>query len=323
METIKVFVFACLVLSLLTGSRCSISSNFGDDDDDEDDGLTIVVTNAETTSSEVVQSLTQTLMVADIASQSTEYVDDIKAPEPHSYTCDNASGIILVTTYDLDISNRVSIGDDLLLRYSNCKVDGVTANGDITISLLDAKGIDIGKFDSGTNWLYSFSAKANSFQVSTGSELFIANGEMTITVEFDATTVMLETHLASDTLSLDNGSKHILSDIDISQFINLAVVPSSYTLAIESLKFSSGTQNGTVSATTISNALSGTELLRLSEYFVDLHSPENGMLSISGKNSNADLSIMPDQLVSIDIDTDGDSISDTVVTTTWSQIQLQ
>ena len=63
------------------------------------------------------------------------------------------------------------------------------------------------------------------------------------------------------------------------------------------------------------------ELLSLSEHFADLKSPENGMVSISGKNSNAEVSIMPDQSVSIDLDTDDDSISDTVVTSTWSQLQ--
>ena len=145
METIKFFVFACLVLSLLTGSRCSISSRFDDDDDDdEDNGLTIVVTNAEMTSSEVIQSMTQTLMAAEFASLSTQYVNDIKTPDPLRYTCDNTSSIISVSINDLDNSNGISIGDDLLLSYSNCAVDNATANGDLTISLLDAKGIDIG-----------------------------------------------------------------------------------------------------------------------------------------------------------------------------------
>ena len=62
---------------------------------------------------------------------------------------------------------------------------------------------------------------------------------MTINIEYNASTAMLETKLTSDTLSIDNGSNNILSDIDISQFINLAVVPSNYSLAINSFKFSS------------------------------------------------------------------------------------
>ena len=322
METIKALAFACIALLLLTGGRCSISSTF-DDDDDEDDGLTIVVNNAEDTSNEVVQSMTETLMIAEIASQTTEYVGDTTASNPHRYTCDNANGSISITSNDLDNSNRVSVGDELLLGYSNCIVDNVTANGDLTISLLEAKGIDIGKFDSGTDWLYSISANADSFQVNTGNELVMVKGGMTITIEFNARTAKLESTITSDTLSFDDGSTNTLSDIELSQFINLAVVPSNYTLAVDSLKMTSGTQDGTVKANTNSNTLSGTELLSLNEYFVDLRSPENGTINISGKNSNAAVSIMPDQLVSIDLDTNGDSISDTEISTTWAQIQLQ
>lgn len=324
MATIKAFLFACIVLLLLTGSNCSFRSVFGDDDDDDDekdDGLIIVVSNAETTSGEVVGSITQTLMAAEIASQSADFMGEIKTLNPFRYTCDNSSGNILVTVKDVDFSNTISVGDYLLLDYSNCNIDNLTANGNLAISLLEAKGIDIGNFDSGASWLYSISTETNSLQVSRGNEAFIVDGEMSITVEFDATAAKLENKITSERLSLVNDSTNILSDIEISQFINLAVVPSSYTLTIDSLNLSSGTQNGTVSANTLSDTLSGMELLSLSEHFADLNSPENGMVSISGKNSNADVSIMPDQSVSIDLDTDGDSISDIVVTATWSQLQ--
>jgi hypothetical protein len=325
MELIKVFVFTCFALSMLTGSRCSISSNFDDDDDDDkkDEGIIIVVSNAEVISNEVVDTLRQTLIVAEIASQSMEYLDDINTHEPIVYPCDNTNGVILVTTSDLYNSNTISIRDDLLLNYSNCSVDNVVMNGGLTISLLDAKGFDIGKFDSGTDWLYIIGAETNSLQVSKGNETFIVDGEMTVTVKFDATIVKLDNNITSGSLSLDNGSKNILSDIDISQLINLATVPSSYALVIESLRISSSAHNGTVDAATTAGALSGIELLNMNEYFIDLHSPENGMLSISGKNSNASLSIMPDQSVSIDIDSNGDSISDAVVSSTWSQLQSQ
>jgi len=146
---------------------------------------------------------------------------------------------------------------------------------------------------------------------------------MTITVEFDSIVTKLESNITSDALSLYSESNNILSEIDISQFINLAVMPSSYKLTIDSLIISSGTQKGIVNATTTPDALSGKELLSLREYFIDLHAPENGRVSISGKNTNADFSIMPDQLVSIDIDTDGDSIPDTVIYSTWPQLQLK
>ncbi len=320
METIKIFIFACLVLSLLTGSRCSFSSSFSSDDDDDDDEVVIVVSNAETTSIETVESLTQTLLIADVASQSSKYIDSFNALTPSRYTCANVGGMVSINTNN---ANKISIKNNLLLSYINCSVDNVIVNGDLTISLLDTKGIDIGRFDSGTDWLYSINVKADSLKLNTGSEAFTVDSDMIITIEFDATSAELKAAINSDSLSIDNGSENVLSDIDISQSINLAVMPSSYTLSVNSLKILSDTQNGTIHANTEANSISGMELLSLDEYFVDLHSPENGRISISGKHSNAEVSIMPDQLVTIDVDTDGDSITNTVINSTWSQIQFQ
>lgn len=321
MKIIKAIAFACMILFTLIAGKCFVVSSFDNNDDDDDrEGLTIVLTNAETTSSEVVQSLTQTLTVADIASQSAQYVNDVVVSDPLSYSCDNPSGVIILTIKDLDRSNRVSVGDDLLLRYTNCSADNVIVNGDLMISVLDAKGIYIGHFESGSDWLFTLSVNASSFKVRTENKVFIVNGEMEIALQFNATTALLETKITNNTLALDSGSQSIISAMDISQLINFAIVPSSYSLTINSLKISSGAQSGTFNATTKSYPLSGMELLDLSEYFIDLHLPENGVINISGKNSNADVSIMPDEWVSIDIDIDGDSISDAVISSTWSEI---
>ena len=325
MRIIKAFLFACLVLSILTASRCFISSSSKDDGDDKviivDDGFIIVTHNAEKTSSEVIESLTQTLMAAETTNQSAEYVDSIISPAPVLYTCYNASGIISVRTNDLDNSTTISIGDELLLNYSNCNSDNVIANGDITISILDIQGIDVGNYASGTSWLYSVSSMINALQISRGNETFAVDGELVTTVEYNATTTKLKNNITSNALSIDNESTNLLSDINISQSINFSIVPMSYTLVIESLKISSGTQNGTVVATKTSDALSGMELLSPGEYFVDLLSPENGKINIVGKTSHANLSIMPDQSVTIDVDTNGDSIIDTTVTSSWSKLQ--
>ena len=324
MKTIKAIIFVCIVLLTLTAGNCFIVSSFDSSssrDDENREGLTIVVTNAETTSSEVVQSLTHTLTVAELASQSAQYVNEVYLSDPISYSCDNASGVVILRNHDLDHSNRVSAGDELVLSYTNCLVEDVTANGDLTILVQDALGVDIGRFDSGSDWLYTLSVNASSFQVSTDDEIFVANGDIEIALQFDATTAMLETNITNNTLSLEGESQIILSNIDISQFLNLAVVPSSYMLTIDSMKISSGVQGGTVDATAKPNPLSGMELLNLREYFVDLLFPDSGVINISGKNSNADVSILPDEMVSIELDTNGDSILDAVISSTWPDMQ--
>ena len=323
MKILKAIAFSCLVLSTLTAGKCFVgySSNDDDDDDVDREKLSLVVDNVEAVSSKIVQTLNQTLVVAEIAGQSAKYINDVYIAGETSYTCDNTTGVVLLKPNDFDQSNKVSIGDDLVLSYIDCELDNTLLNGELVISALDTKGSNIGHCDSSTSWLSILNFEANSFQVKTGSNLFIVNGEIEIALQFDAITAALEANVTSESLRLDDGSQTLLSNVDISQFINLAVMPSSYLLTINSISISTSALSGIFNATTISNPLSGMELLDLDECFVDLQLPDNRLISITGKNSYADVSIMPDELVSIELDTNGDSISDAVVSSTWFVIQ--
>ncbi|MGI9227473.1 MAG: hypothetical protein ACR2PU_01655 [Gammaproteobacteria bacterium] len=318
MNIIKTLAFAGMFLLTLTAGKCFVVSSFDSSDDDE--GLTIVVTNAETANGEVVQSLNQTFAVAEIASQSAQYVNDIYLSDPFSIPCDNAEGVIKLIVNDKDHSNRISIGDDLFLSYSNCNINDVIANGELEMTVLDAKGIDIGHFESGTDWSYILRVNATFLQINAENDNIIANGDMEITLQYDATKAMLSSQIKNDILALESETHRILSDLEISQFINLAVVPSSYSLSIKSLNINSDALNGKISVATKSNSFSGVELTNLSEYFIDLISPENGRFYITGKNSNAVLSITPGGLVSIDVDTNGDSIPDMEIFSTWVEM---
>jgi hypothetical protein len=317
MKTIKAIAFSCIVLLTLTASKCFVVSGFDSSDDDDDEGLTIVVTNAETTSSEVVQSLNQTFAVAEIASQSAQYVNDIYLSDPLSISCNNAEGVIKLMVNDEDHSNRISIGDDLFLSYTNCNVKDVIANGELEITVLDAQGIDIGHFDSGADWSCELSVKAKSFQVSANNNMFSVNGDLEIALQFNATSATLNSKIVNNALALESEFQRVLSEIEISQFINLAVVPSSYSLSIDSLDLSSNALNGKVSVVTNLEPLSGIEWLKPSEYFVELQAPETGTLYITGKNSNAEVLMQSGEQVSINIDTDGDSIPEAEIYSSW------
>lgn len=129
MKMIKDIASACMILLTPVAGKCFVVISF--DSDDDQDGLTIVGTNAETIGNEVVPSLTQILTVADIASQSAQYINDAVMSDPPSYSCDNTSGVVMLTVNVLDQSNRISVGDDLSLRYTNCSADNVITNGDL------------------------------------------------------------------------------------------------------------------------------------------------------------------------------------------------
>jgi hypothetical protein len=322
MNAIKTIAFVSVALFCLTGGKCFFSSTFGDDDDDdEEEGLVIVVNNAETTTSEAVQATTQVLMVADLASQSAQYFQNLDTSYPLYYTCSNANGNLKATVVDLDHSNTITSGDELIFTYTNCSVGDVVANGDLKLSIVDANGTQIGHYNSGTDWYFSFSVNTDLFEFSTSSETYSASGSLEITLQFDATTAQLTATITGPKLAVATDLDNILSDINISQNISLATLPSSYVVSIESLKIFSGAQNAVMTVSTSSNPVSGMELLNINEYFVTLLAPENGVLSITGKNSKAEASIMPGKLVSIDVDDNNDSIFDSTVYSHWKNIQ--
>ena len=87
------------------------------------------------------------------------------------------------------------------------------------------------------------------------------------------------------------------------------------------MNLTNSNQNGSTGTVSLTHPVSGIESLNLNEYFVDLNSPEKGEIILMGKDSNAKISIMPGDIVSINLDTDGDSVSDEIIPTTWSDIK--
>ncbi len=323
MKTVKAFAFACAVLLSLTGGKCSFISSFSDDDDedDEEEGIIIVVSNAERVASDVVETLTQTLMVADISSQSAQYINNLNTSSTSIYSCDNNSGSLYASVVDLDNSSTVSKGDDLVLNYKNCAIKDTVANGKLEISINNVDGILIGTYSSGTNWTFNFDVNADLFDVNTNNKTFKISGNLKISLQFNATLVSLITIITSDTLTVESSSKNTLSNINISQTINLATMPSNYSLTVDSLKLINKLENTVVNAIANSIPFTGLELLELNEYFVDLDSPDNGLLILTGKNSSAEVSILQGKLVFIDVDTNSDSVSDKVISSNWTKIE--
>ncbi|MBT8112559.1 MAG: hypothetical protein KJO47_02670 [Gammaproteobacteria bacterium] len=249
-------------------------------------------------------------MVADVSSQSAQFINDLDTSFSSTYTCGNAASSFNATAIDLDNSNSVLKGDDLALRYTNCNVNEAIANGDLTISVRDANGINIGNYNSGANWLFAFDVNTDLLEINANNKAFNVSGNMEISLQFDAMLASLDTEITSDRLNIEETSKNTLLNINLSQKINLASMPSNYSLTIDSLKLVNETKNTAITAIANSISFSGMELLNLNQYFVNLDAPDNGVFNLAGKNSSAEVSIMPGELVSIDVDTNGDSISD-------------
>ena len=323
MNIIKKLVFACIFVLTLTAGKCFVISSFDSSDNDRDDeGLTIGITNAETANREVMQSLSQTFTVAEITNQSAQYVGDMYSSDTLTVSCENNGGTITINSDDNDPlkNNSIAKENEFFCSYKNCNFHGSVINGDLKITALESKGIDVGHFESGTNWSLKFVAHADSLEISTQYDQMIVNGDISVTLEFDAQSAMLTNKIENEILDLESKTRRILQNINVAQTINLAVLPANYTFGIESLILSSNNLDGNIQATANSNLFTGDEIIKSKEYFIDLYSPRNGMLYISGENSNVEMLVTPGDQVTIGVDHNGDSITDFEMYTTWENI---
>ena len=323
MNIIKKLIFACIFVLTLTAGKCFVISSFDSSDNDRDDeGLTIGITNAETANREVMQSLNQTFTVAEITNQSAQYVDDMYSSDTLTVSCENNGGTITINSDDNDTlkNNSIAKENEFFCSYKNCNFHGSVINGDLRITALESNGIDVGHFESGTSWSLKFVAHADSLEITTPDDQITVNGDISVTLKFDAQSAVLISKIENKTLDLESKTRRKLQDIDITQITNLAALPSNYTFIIESLRLSSDGLHGYVQATANSNPFTGDDITKSKEYFIDLYSPRNGMLYINGKNSNAEMLVTPGDQVTIGVDHNGDSITDFEMYTTWGNI---
>ena len=141
-------------------------------------------------------------MVADASSQSAQFINDLDTSSSSTYICGNAASSFNATAIDLDNSNSVSKGDDLALRYTNCNVNEAIANGDLTISVLDADGIDIDNYNSGANWLFAFDINTDLLEINACNKAYNISGNMEISLQLDATLASLDTEITNDRLNI-------------------------------------------------------------------------------------------------------------------------
>ena len=324
MEVIKSLMLAGMFLLTLTAGKCFVVSNFDTSDDDDDDdrnrgGLTIGITNGSNISKQAFQSLTQTLTVAEVASQSMQYTSNAMVAVPFHYSCENSFGELDSTTYDLDYSNTITSGDEIFLQYKNCQINNEIINGDLKIFILQAKGIENCNYNSGIDWQLKFRADISTLQCGLGEDAFEVDGKMVIALKYSAKKALLQAIISNNNVIISSDSDIHLSGSKITQLLSLAATPSNYTLSVDSYELFSEEQNGFVDIE--AKNLFGIERLSNNKCFVSLQSPEKGFINIKGKDSNADIRFLPGEQINIDIDSDGDFIPEETIYSNMNEMK--
>ena len=323
MKLTKALMFGGMFLLTLTGSDCFVVSNFDTSDNDDDDerdrgGLTIGITNGAIISKDAMRSLTQTLDIADVVSESMQYTNDSLIYTDARYSCEASSGEVKTSTYDLDYSNTISSGDEVVFKYSNCTLNDVMVSGDLKISVIDLNGSQACNFENGLNWSLRLHATFDALRITAGNRSYDVKGKMNISVKYTATNALLEAIIDNNNLTITSDSQTHISNSQITQLTNLAVAPSNYVLSVDTHRIYSKEQNGYVDVK--AKAISGTEQVISNGCIASMQSPVSGILEIIGKKSAAKVQIIAGDHVNIAIDSDGDSVHEEVIYSNLSEM---
>lgn len=322
MKYIKLLIFVSTILLTLIGSNCFVVSNFDTSDDDDDDikrsGLTIGIVNGAIISKHAMQSITQTLALADLASESLRYSNDVTLSEPVSFACDTVAGEIIAVTYDLDYSNTLSNGDETLIEYKNCSLNNQVINGSLKIVYLYINDPSACSFSSGLNWQVIFHVSTEELRFKSENEAYHVTGEIDIKLKYSVSQASFESIISNSNLAIHSGNISEVTESQITQIISLGVAPASRVLSINSHKIYFPEQNGFVDIE--AKNLTGADEYISYGCFNSTLSPVSGIVDIIGNESAAKVQIIAGEQVDIDIDSNGDGISDETILSTISEL---
>lgn len=203
---------------------------------------------------------------------------------------------------DPNSNTELDVGETLALVYVNCVAAGETLNGAMNITTTSKDGDP-----SLENSNYSIGATiaTSNFSITDSDGTVSHNGQivflLTHTPTTDTTTVNIPTFTV-----LNNGITDALSNFTITSIENLAT--SQYSVTVAGL---------------VNNSVDGT--FRVSTptplQGVGDGDPTLGVLKIEGVTSSMTVNPLSDgQQVRLDIDSNGDGITDSSINTTWAQL---
>jgi hypothetical protein len=211
----------------------------------------------------------------------------------------------LTVTASLANPLTLSAGDTITAEYTNCN-DGIGEVIDGTLSFV----VDAFDGDILTGlYLMTMMMEILEFQVATAEDVLMASGDGTATVD-TRLAPYVEASVSGDAMvSNTNNSSEALTNYSSAQTFDGRLDPAPYTMI--------------ASATLDSSSLAGSIVYSTAVMFEGFgeNYPNRGELLIEGMNSSARLIAEENGIdVRIEIDSDGDSIVDDTILTTWAEL---
>ena len=223
---------------------------------------------------------------------------------PEVFPCDGGAGTVTVSG-DLAIPGTLTPGDTFLIVYELCDEGfGEVIDGTIGLTVRDFTGdAFLGLY------LLSMDANIDALSVTTAGDTIVGNGDATITLD-TTETPYIEATVSGTVLTLDSPtSMETLRNYSSAQSFDGNLSPAAYTLE------ASGTLDSSQLPGDLAYSTETTFVGNEGEY------PNAGVLVVRGDNSSARLNAIDATNIRIDIDSNGDGVTDETIDLTWAELE--
>jgi hypothetical protein len=231
---------------------------------------------------------------------------------PPTVNC--SSGTITTNWDDKAPINEVSVGDGFFLEYNSCVEQGLTLNGQVTVGVLELDN------DPPTlPWRVKFRLNFDSFSASDGGSVVNVFGTLDVTVDAQASGTVITTLTTEVSTGGGSTASSLLQFEEGDDFIQLTLL----TITLE--EATNGdftlTAQGTLESSLIGGTVTFDTLVDLTGNDFDTNYPSAGQMEIIGAaNASILLRILSSTNVQLEVDVDGDGISDVTINSTWVQL---
>lgn len=220
--------------------------------------------------------------------------------------CDNAGGTASMTWNDADNSLGLTPGDSFSITFDDCldSEDQETSSGSISMTLNSVSGNP----RTDLVWSVNITLTMTNLTITDGAGTDTLNGDITLAMSSNDGGVNAAGAISGNSLTVtENGVTETLSDYTITFTNNDAT--SAYTID----------SSGTVSSSELGGSVRFETLTTFEG--IDPDYPHTGVMKITGaSDSSITLAAIDSTTVRLDIDEDGDGVTDLTLTARWSEL---
>lgn len=220
----------------------------------------------------------------------------IAAVQDVNQNCD--SGNLSLTFNDADNSASLTSGDTISMSANACTFSGVTMNGSISISNVVVTGDQITP-----PYSMQFRLTTSGFSVSSGGETAAINGSGTIS-ESTSDDITFTSSFSGAGIEMTAGNEVLtLTDYQITEVENEAT----------------GAYSMDISATVSSPALGGSVTITTDVPLSGVYpfEADAGQITCTGDNSSVTIIVIDSTSVQLEVDLDGDAVTDDTIIESW------